>query len=211
MAADLRLVMHAAEADPHEFPAGRPCNALTERRLADPGRPDKAQNGTAAARVQLLDREVFQDAPLDFAEAVMVGVEDLERFGDIDRLAGFGRPRQLRQPLEIGSSHRVFAGRFRHPVEARELPLGVLLDLRGHLRLGDLAGQLRDLLGLCVLALAELLLDRLQLLAQQELALTVVDLALGLLADLTRKPQHLDPVDQHLRHALEPALDIDGF
>ena len=43
---------------------------------------------------------------------------------------------------------------------------------------------------------------------QQELALAVVDLSLGLLADLPRQPQHLDPIGEHRRHPVEPPLDI---
>ena len=87
----------------------------------------------------------------------------------------------------------------------------MLLDLGGHLRFGDLLCQLGDFLRLGILAFAELLLDRPHLLAQQEFALAAVDLPFGLLADLPRQPQHLDPVRHHFRYALEPTLNIDGF
>ena len=126
-------------------------------------------------------------------------------------LPDFDRPRQLDQPFEIGARHRIFAGRLGHALEPGELALGVVLDLGRHLGLGDLSGELGDLLALGVVALAQFLLDRLHLLAQQELALAVVDLFLGLLADLARQPQHLGAVGQHRRHPFEPALDIDGF
>ena len=53
---------------------------------------------------------------------------------------------------------------------------------------------------------AELLLDRLQLLAQDELALAVLQLLLGALADLLRQAQHLDAVRQQLQHLLQPLL-----
>ena len=211
MTADLGFVMRAAEADADEFAAGGAGDALPERGLADAGRADKAQDRAAALRVELVDRQVFEDAPLDLGEPEMVGVEDAAGLGDVDRLAGLDRPRQLDQPFEIGARHRIFAGRLGHPLEPGELALGVLLDLGRHLRLGDLFRELGDLLALGVVALAQFLLDRLHLLAQQELALAVVDLFLGLLADLARQPQHLDAVDQHRRHPFEPALDIDGF
>ena len=85
----------------------------------------------------------------------------------------------------------------------------MLLDLGRHLRLGDLLRQLGDFLSLRVLALAKLLLDRPHLLAQQELALAVVDFTFGLLADLPRQPHDLDAVGEQFRYALEPALDVD--
>ena len=56
--------------------------------------------------------------------------------------------------------------------------------------------ELGDLGRLAFLALAELLLDRGHLLAQQHLALTLVERGLGLLADLRRQPQHLDALRQ---------------
>src|SRR3984893_9605368 len=86
MAANLGLVVHPAQADPHEFPAGRARDALPERSLADTWRADKAQDRAAAARVELLDRKVFEDASLDLRQPVMVGVEDAARLGDVDRL-----------------------------------------------------------------------------------------------------------------------------
>src|SRR6266446_6912647 len=76
MAADLGLVMGAAEAAPDEFALGGAGDALAERGLADAGRADKAQDRAAAGRVQLVDRQVFEDAALDPLQAVMVLVED---------------------------------------------------------------------------------------------------------------------------------------
>src|SRR5207244_11305264 len=87
MATDLGLVMHPAEADPYEFPAGRARDALPERGLADTRRADKAQDRAAAFRVELLDRQVFEDPPLDSVQPVMIGVEHPSRLGDVDRLA----------------------------------------------------------------------------------------------------------------------------
>ena len=59
--------------------------------------------------------------------------------------------------------------------------------------------------------LAELLLDRLQLLAQHVLALALVELALRLLADLARQLQHLDAVRQELDDAIEPVANLQRF
>jgi hypothetical protein len=61
------LIMGAAETDPNKFAARRFGDALSERGLADTGRAHEAQDRAAAARVQLLDRKVFKDAPFDLA------------------------------------------------------------------------------------------------------------------------------------------------
>ena len=60
-----------------------------------------------------------------------------------------------------------------------ELAVDLRADLLGQLDLGELLAQLVDL-GLGRVALAQLLLDRLELLAQEELALRALDLALDL-------------------------------
>src|SRR6202007_3121851 len=82
MSADLGFVMHPAEADADEFPTGRARDALAERGLANARGADKTQDRAAAARIELLDRQIFEDAPLDLGQAVMIGVEDAARLGD---------------------------------------------------------------------------------------------------------------------------------
>src|SRR5258708_34909830 len=58
VAANLRLVTHAAQRHTHEIAAGRPRNRLTERRLADAGRAHEAQDRSLDLSDALLDREV---------------------------------------------------------------------------------------------------------------------------------------------------------
>ena len=87
VAADLRLVVHAAQAHAHELAPGRLGDALAERGLAHAGRADEAQDRALARRIQLAHREVLEDALLDLLEAVVVLVEDAPRLGDVDRAA----------------------------------------------------------------------------------------------------------------------------
>ncbi len=104
MAADLRLVPHAAQRHAHEPPAQRPGDALAEAGLAHAGRPHEAEDrlarrtcrpSRAAARrarwlcrrrlpgpacallPELLDGQVLEDAVLDLLEVVVVLVQDL--------------------------------------------------------------------------------------------------------------------------------------
>ena len=77
-------------------------------------------------------------------------------------------------------------------------------------RLGrlDPLAQLVDL-GLLLVALAELVLDRLQLLAQEVLALALVDLGLDLRLDLGAEPDHLELAGEDLREAPQPLGHVD--
>ena len=111
VAADLGLVVHAAEAEPRELAAGRARDALAERGLADAGRADEAQDRALALGIELAHREIFEDAPLDLRQAVVVLVEDAARLGDVDRVRAELRPGQLDQPVEIGADHAVFGAR----------------------------------------------------------------------------------------------------
>ena len=72
----------------------------------------------------------------------------------------------------------------------------------------DLLAQLVDL-ALLVVALAQLLLDRLHLLAQVVLALVLLQLALDLALDLAADLEHLEVLDQDLVDALEPRADVE--
>src|SRR5207253_748530 len=81
--ADRRLVVHATERDAMEFPAERARDALAERRLADAGRTDEAEDGPLLVLLQLSDREVLEDALFHLLEAVVVLVEDLADRGDV--------------------------------------------------------------------------------------------------------------------------------
>ena len=209
MAADFGFVVHAAEANAHEFAVHGARDRLAERSFADAGRTDEAQDRRLAVRREFPHGEIFDDPPLDLVEIVVVLVEDAPRFGDVDRLLLGQRPRQLDQPVEIAAHHAVFAGRFRHALQPAQFLARLLLDLLRHFGVGDGLVELGHFGGLALLAFAELALDRRHLLAQQRLALTLVERGLGLPADLLRQPQHLDAVRQQPQHLVHARRDID--
>src|SRR5205085_12538752 len=76
MAADLRFVVHAAQAHARELASRRPGDALTERGLAHARRADEAQDRTLARRIELPHREKLEDAPLHLLEPVVIGIEN---------------------------------------------------------------------------------------------------------------------------------------
>ena len=121
---------------------------------------------------------------------------------DVDRLLRRQRPGQLDQPVEIGADHAGFGGGLRHPLVAAKLLARLAVRLRRHVGLGDGLGQLGDFLRLAV-AFAELALDGRHLLAQDRLALALVESRLGLLADFVAEAQHLDALGQMLRNLVD--------
>ena len=205
--ADLRLVAHAAERDPVELPAERPRDRPAERGLADARGADEAQDRILPGRAHALHREVFEDTFLHLLETGMILVEDPPRLVDVEVVGRLLAPRQRHQPVEIGPRDRVFRRGRRHLTQAVQLAQGLLLSFLGHPGRLDLRPQLVQLLG-AVVGLPELLLDRLELLAQVVLTLAPADLRLDLRLDLGAEGQHLGFLRQHRDEAGEPRLDV---
>src|SRR5262249_51676362 len=84
VAANLRLVVHASEADADELAVHRPRDRLTKRRLAHAGRADEAQDRRLPLRCELAHRQELDDPPLDPVEPEMVLIENALRVGDVD-------------------------------------------------------------------------------------------------------------------------------
>ena len=208
MAADLRFVVHAAEADADELAVHGARDRLTERGLADAGRPDKAEDRRLAVRRELANGEIFDDPALDLLQPEMILVEDAARRRDVDRRLLGQRPRQVHQPIEVGPHHAVLARGLRHALQPAQLLARLIVDLLRHMRVGDRLFEFGDLGRLSLVRFAKLALNRRHLLAQQDLAVAGVDRGLGLPADLLRQPQHLDPVREQPRDPLHPGADV---
>src|SRR5213596_857679 len=155
-----------------------------DRGLARSGRSDQRQDragalvlGDAALLPELAHRQVLDDPFLDVVETSVVAVEDLARVYGIEALLGALPPRHRKEPVEVGADHRGLAALVAHALEPTGFALGLLANLVGEIRLGDLRAVV---LGDRALVLAQFLANRLQLLAQDVLAL----LLLGALFDV---------------------------
>ena len=102
----------------------------------------------------------------------------------------------------------MLGGGRRQFLQPRELAVGRFAGVLGQLRRLDLLAQLVDF-GLLLVALAELVLDRFQLLAQEELALALVDLRLDLGLDLGAELDHLELAGEDLREVAQARGDVD--
>ncbi len=213
--ADLRLVADAAEGHADELAAGRASDRLADRRLAGAGRPDERENRAgalvvldAALLAELRDRDVLDDAVLHVVEARVIRVEHLPGVLRVETLLGALAPRDREQPVEVVADDGRLGRLVAHALESRELTLGLLEDVFGHLRLGDLGAVLLDDRAL---VLAQLLADRLELAAEDVLALLLVDVRLDVLLDA---PAHLhegEPLALELESQLESCPDVDGL
>ena len=125
-----------------------------------------------------------------------------------DRVGGLLAPRHRDQPVDVGAGHRVLRRGRRHLGETVELAEGFLLRLLGHPGRLDLLPQRLDLLR-AIVAVAELLLDRLHLLAQVVLALRLRHLGLDLGLDLRAELEDLGLLGQRPRQLLQAVADVD--
>ncbi len=137
----------------------------------------------------------------------MVGVEDLLRRGEVDGVVAADAPRQLEDAVQPRAD----------PALLRRLGAGALqaVDLLGDevaRRVGGLERlQLRAVLADdVVVALAELLADGGQLLAQQELALLLVDALGDVVADGLGDLQLGEVLAGPRQHELDALGDVDG-
>jgi hypothetical protein len=116
---------------------------------------------------------------------------------------GGGRlgPRQRRDPVEVRPDHAVLGRGRGEPLEPAELAVDGAAHLLRERELVELGAELVQLRLLRV-GLAELLLDRLQLLAEIELALPLLELRLHLRLDLGPELEHFElPVQDQERLA----------
>ena len=208
MSADLGLVTHAAQRHPHEVPSGRPGDRLAEGGLAHPWGAHQAEDGSLHLLHALLHGEIFEDALLDLFEPEVIRVEHLLRAFDVAFDLGAVLPGHRQQPVEIVAHDRRLGRHRAHAPEFFQFGDRLVAGLLGKLCLVDAILELGHLVA-AVLAFAELLLDRLQLLVQVVLALRLLHLALDAVAnpffDLEDPDFALHVAEHLLRDARPPS------
>src|SRR5690606_30200173 len=200
------FVAHAAQTHTDKLAPHSPRNRRAERRLADAGRANEAQNRARALAANMVDRlllfqllrafltqlphgQKLKDALLDILQTVVILVKHLARVSDVEVIDAHLVPRQAGQPVEIRADDAIFSRlrwQLRQPVK---LAIGFLERFLGHARFVDLAPVFLDLDRLFI-ALAQFALDGLQLLAQIVLALHLFHLALGFALNLAAQFEH---------------------
>ena len=137
----------------------------------------------------------------------MVGVEHLARLDEVEVVLRLLVPGQADDPLDVGADDAVLGRGRRQLLEPRQLAIDRLAGLLGERHLVRTVPELRDL-GLLRVGLAELLLDRLQLLAQEVLALRGLHLRDDLVLDLRAELRDLELAVEDHEHRAQALLDV---
>ena len=200
MAANLGLVANAAQREADKLAAGGLGDGHAERGFADSRRSDEAEDGTLRIFDQLTHGEEFEDALLDFLEAVVVFVQYL--FGEIDGACFLGLflPRHGEQPVNVVAAHGGLGRHGRHGFELLELLDRFLEDILGHSGGFNLLAQLVEF---ALLAAAKFLLDGLDLFVEVVLFLGALHLPLDARLDVAVEIELFDFDVEHVGDARE--------
>ncbi len=189
VAADLRLVTHAAQRLAHKFAPRRLGDRTAQRGLAHARRADEAQDRALQLVGARLHREIFDDPVLDLVERIMIGVEHFLRLADVLLDAALLAPRQAQQHVEIVADDSRLGAHRLHRAQLLELCRRLGARLLRQLRLLDLLGQFGEFVAVLALA-AQLGLDRLELFVEVIFALRLFHLALHAAANAAFDLQH---------------------
>ena len=206
VAADLGLVPDPAQGDADEFLVHGTGDGLAKRGLAHARRPHKAQDGAMQVLFELAHRQKFDDPLLDLLQAVMIVVQDPAGLVEIEAVAGGFLPRQVQNPLDIRPGNGVLRRRRGDPVETGQLLVHGLACLTG--QLGGLGLFAQVVSPAHSVVFPQLLADRLELLAQEKLALLLVNILLDILLDLLAHLQGLELLVKLEGHLLEQFLGV---
>ena len=176
VAADLGLVAHAAQRQPHILAPGGPGDGHPQRGLAHAGRPHQAQDRADLALDPVLHRQVFQNPVLDIAQAVVVLVQHLLGARQVRLQLAALLPGHVQHPAQIGAGRRGLRRGRGHRHQLGHLFQRLLARRPGHARRLDLLPVALHLAE--AVALPQLLLRRLDLLRKEVLALPLLDLLL---------------------------------
>ena len=131
VAADVRLVAHAAEGDAVEAAARGVRDGAAQGRLAHAGRADEAEQRALALGPELAHAQVFEDAVLDLGAVVVVPVEHLARVHQVHADLRGLVPRQLAEPLQEVGGHALLGRAGRHAVRAGPVPCSASCSASG--------------------------------------------------------------------------------
>jgi hypothetical protein len=207
MAADLRLVAHAAERHAHELPIRRAGDRLPQRSLADAGGADQAQDRRLELVDALLHGQVLDDPLLDLLEPVVIFVEHFLGIAEIGVDLALLAPRQRHDRIDVVANDRRLGRHRRHEPQLFELRLGFLARVLGHARLLDLFLDLVEVGAF--FHLAELFLDRFDLFVQVILALALLHLALHAAANALLDLEDVELAFDELQKVLEPRFHVE--
>src|SRR5262249_31641377 len=137
----------------------------------------KTENRPLHLLLELAHAEVFEDALLDLLQTVVVFVEYPPRLVQVEMVGGRDAPGQLHQPLEIAAHHTRLSRLRMQALKPRQLLAAFLGDGNRQSRLINTLPQ-RQQVGRWRIDLTQLFSNRLELLTQKVLVLSLANLLL---------------------------------
>ena len=158
---------------------------------------------------QLTHRQEFENAVFHFGQPVVILIEDGRSRDLVEAFVTALRPRKLDDGLQEGSNHLPFHRLTTEAAQATQLAIHFFSSFRRQVQRLEFRSQLSKLV--VVIAIAQFILDRLELLAQEDLLLAVTELFLHfgleivLSLDDLQLPLHVN------QHPTQPLLDGQDF
>ena len=107
VSANFRFVARAAQTDADIFPVQRPGNALPDGSFAGTRRTYKQKNRAGLFLVQIHDRDLLQDTVFHFFQAIVIFIQNLCSFFQINRLHRLCLPGKASHEIKIIVQHPV--------------------------------------------------------------------------------------------------------
>ena len=205
MAADFGLIAHAAERHADKLAAGGFGDRHSERSLAHARRSDEAQNRALGIFHQLADGEKFEDALLDFLQAIMIFVQSFLSPRDVADFLRTLLPRHRQQPVEIVARDGGLGRHGRHRFQFLQFLDRLVANFLGHARGFDLLLQFVEF---ALFAAAQFFLDGLDFLVEVILFLRLFHLPLDARLD---GAVHVELFDFHVEHVADAVQAFGGI
>ena len=202
--ADLGLILDSAQRNTGIAAAHRLRNAANDGGFPDTGRPHKAKDLSVDIGGKRPDGQCLQHTLLYLFQAVVLLIQQLGGFFQVDDILGIATPRQLQAGLQIPPDHRSLLRIGGHLFHVADFLQQLFLVLIGGQQRPYLFPELIRLLKVGI-AVAQLLIDDAELLPQVIIPLVFIHGFLHTVLDIRLKSQYLIFRLQQLRYDLQPA------
>src|SRR5919198_2074301 len=173
MTSDFRFVAHPAKTDSYKFSTERVGNRLTETCFAHARWSQKTEDCAMSLRIEFAHGQIFDEPFFHFLQIVMIAIENFLRLIEIEIILAQFIPRQVGDDLNVTDNDRKLWTRSRNEIEPFQFALGLLHHRFWRLRFLEPSAQLFGLFLAATLALAQFVLDRLELRPQVRAPLRV--------------------------------------
>ena len=152
---------------------------------------------------ELAHAQVFEDALLDLLQTVVVFVQHPPRLAQVEMVGGGDGPGQFHQPLEVAAHHTGLSRLRMQALKPRQLLAAFLFDCARQVGLVNALPESQQV-GSRGIHLAQLFLNRLELLAQKEFVLDLANFLLHFRLDFALYGHHFQFFVQQFSDPTQP-------